>query len=187
MKFWIIPVAIVLIKLTLNLSNAVYLHIRHKHYLDWLASKSATSYKVIQQSRSRTIALMKQAGVENVGFPLSQPMGFGQVANMTARVFDQYPSRVQILAVQTSAAFEEAIGTFKGRALDAVNPLYWLSLIVYLPTRLCTALGAKQKSLFPKILQGIYWALGVIASAAFAFAKPHIIAWIKGILENLPG
>lgn len=114
-------------------------------------------------------------------------MGYGQVANMTARVFDQYPSRIQILASETNAAFEEAIGTFKGRAIDAINPLYWLSLIVYLPTRLCIALGAKQNSPFPKILQGVYWALGVIASAAFAFAKPHIIAWIKGILENIPG
>lgn len=180
----LVAVGIIAIKVILNLSNAIYLRIRQTQYVRFLTKQTAESSLPLKHGKRRTIALLKQAGVANVGVPITQPTGFNMVATLRARIFDQYPSLIAILASHTLDAFDEAIGTYNSRALDAINPLYWISLIVYLPTRACTALGAKSESIPVKILQGLYWVAGVIISALFAFAKPSILNWIKGIIDQ---
>ena len=185
MKLWFLPIAVVVVKAVLNLANVAYLSARHKLFLDWLSDNTAEQFKRLQESKSRTVSLLKQAGVENAGVPVSLPVGYGYIQPTTARIFDQYPSRLQALAAITSDSFVQGIGTYKGRAIDAVNPLYWLSLIVYLPSRICVSLGAKADSIPVKLLQGLYWLAGIVSAALFAFAKPTVIAWLRTWLDNL--
>lgn len=185
MKLWFIPIGVVLLKAVLNIVNAAYLHSRYRLFLDWIGDDSVEKLKQLRESKTRTIALMKQAGISDMGLPISQPMGFGQVANMTIRMFEQYPSRIKAIASSTAEAFEVAIGTYKGRAIDAINPLYWISLVVYLPTRICSSLGAKADSIPVKILQGLYWLAAAIAGSLLVFAKPAVVAFLRQWLDKL--
>lgn len=186
MKPWILPVAIILVKVVLNLSNALYLRIRYKQYLEFMEHRSLPLLTRLRGSKSRTLTLMKYAGIENKQVSITQSVGYNLAKTSSGRLFDNYPSAIRDIAAITAEAFEEAIGTYKGRAIDAINPLYWLSLIVYLPTRVCSSLGAKADSVPVKILQGIYWLVGVVTTALFAFAKPTVIGWLRGWLETFP-
>ena len=185
MKLWLIPIGIVFLKALLNLVNAAYLRARYKLFLDWMGDNSVEKLKQLRESKTRTIALMKQAGISDKGLPITQPMGYGQIANMTISMFEQYPSRIQVIAAVTVETFEHAIGTYKGRAIDAINPLYWISLVVYLPTRVCSSLGAKVDSIPVKILQGLYWLAAAIIGSLLVFAKPAVVAFLRKWLDKI--
>ncbi len=185
MQWWIYAIIIVATKGIINLANAWYLALQCSSYEKWVATSDTGWDKKLARSKDRTIRMMKAAGVKEKGLYLTQPTGYGNAVSGFIGMYAYYPSRIQEHVQGTYAGFHEAIGTYRGRALDAINPLYWISLIVYLPTKSFASLGANPDGAVLKVLQGLYWLAGVVFAALWVFFKPQALQEAISFLQNL--
>lgn len=149
-------------------------------YLRWFADDN----EELLQSRGRIIKLLKRAGVQDSSIPTSQPIGYWQLANFNASAFDNFPSKIADFAAMMNSKFQEAIGEYRSRILDSVNPLYWIDTILFLPKHFLNYLGINQSSLSFKIsnvvLSILWWAICI----CLAIFRPYIDNFIINFLGD---
>lgn len=85
------------------------------------------------------------------------------------------------MAQITVSMFHQAIGTFKARAKESLNPISWIEFIITLPKAVLTYLGVKPEHVAIKILQLIYWMAGLTTTAVYGFFKPNLVTLIRGM------
>lgn len=159
---WLIAIPIV--KIAINLPCVWYLRRISNQYRSFTI-ETPENYCPLLRSKSRTIHLLKDAGICNGARPVS--FGLGIYSHESA--FSTYPSTDHGTRTFMLAAMEQAIGVYQSRAIDAINPIYWLKLLVFLPGRALSAIGVNQTSIASRILQFLYW----LALAALAVCFPQ--------------
>lgn len=180
-KLLIIIACIICYKALFNFYNYKTCQKYYRLYIDWLADNSDE----LMQYRGRVIKLLERAGVKDSSIPTTQPMGFGQVASFNASAFDNFPSNVAGFAALMNAKFMEAMGEYKSRMFDSINPLYWIDAILFLPKHFLSYLGINKKSLSFKIsnvvLSVLWWAICI----CIAIFRPQIDQFIIEFVSNL--
>ncbi|MDD3915203.1 MAG: hypothetical protein PHF76_11225 [Bacteroidales bacterium] len=179
MKTYIFITIVVLLKFILNLYYYLLTNYYFDNYMDFLKNKNTQAFKDKQQ----VLALFEKAGISDSYIPYSMPAGYGQIANSTVSILENYPSNLDIFAHKTIVYFNIAIGKFQSGMKDSFNPLYWLDLIIYLPKNIISQLGLKSAKIITKILQLIYWLLGIIFSLLFYAYNYEILQFIRNIFE----
>lgn len=181
LKIVILALCIVAYKFLLNLYNYKSCQKFYQLYLEWFSDQNDKLF----QNRGRIVKLLKNAGVKDSFIPTSQPIGFGQVCNANASVYDNFPSNIQEFAALMYSKFQEAIGEYKSRMIESFNPLYWIDTILFLPKHLLSYLGVGQASLSFKIgnivLTIIWWGI----CAGVTVLKPYIYDFIVHVVGNL--
>ena len=56
----------------------------------------------------------------------------------------------------------QAAGEYKHRAWRCFNPVYWIKCVLFLPKNIIKYFGGDSESLFAKIINGIYWLIGIL-------------------------
>ena len=84
------------------------------------------------------------------------------VSNGHTSIYTAFPSKDIRFIVPTQKAFKNAIGVFKGRIFESINPKYWIDCVLFLPKNLLMYLNVSAESIFIKIFQLIYWLFGII-------------------------
>lgn len=130
-----------------------------KMYLRYL--NNADTSKIFE-NKSFVIELFKKAGIKDSFIPVSQPVGYGQVANINASVFTMFPSNRNIFIPTIMRNFSEAIGVYKRRMMECFSLLYWIKCVIFLPQKILIYLNVSANSIFIKMAQLIYWLLGII-------------------------
>lgn len=175
-KFLIVFAVVWIYKFVNSILNLINMYRYKRMYYDFLHRENVEQ---ILQNKTAVIELFKKAGVKNMYFPVSQAVGYGQVANFNASVFDTFPSKINIMVPATFECFFDAIGILKRNILECFNPLYWIRSVLFLPQKVLIYLNVSADSIFIKIVQLIYWALGLL----FTLFSSDIAKWIKSFIH----
>lgn len=176
-RLLIIFIFVLVYKFLLNLSS--FLRIKHyeKEFLNYLANKESK----IEEHRLQTIDLFKKAGIKDTLTPITQPSGYGNIASFNASVFQNFPSNMQVIAVPAMSMFRNAIGIYKSRMMECLSPLYWISLIVFLPRNILLYIGLDSESTAFKLwnvsLSFLWWLFCTIIS----LFQPEIKSFITNL------
>lgn len=160
------------------LTNFVYLkQLQHyeKEFLNFLRDEQSN----IDEHKLQTIALFKKAGVQDILMPVSQSIGFGKVASFTSSIFSNFPSGKREMAEPALIMFKNAIGIYKSRILESINPLYWIDQLLFLPRNILAYIGLNSESvafkLWNVILTFIWWSFCTLVTLFHPEIKQLII------------
>lgn len=181
--YFLIILAILSVKLIINLTKYIRCRRYLTLYFDWLRDKKDVGWKVTER-KSQVIRLFKDAAIEDVSVPHTQPIGYGHIQAGNVSVQMNFPNNRQDIADYTISMFHQAIGTFKARMLETVNPIYWIETIVMLPKATLTYMGIKPEHVSVRILQLIYWMAAATVTAVYSFFKPQLVDFIRELFRK---
>lgn len=132
-----------------------------KLYTEWLSKKDAS----FLQHKNEIISLFKRAGIQDYFVSVVQPITLGTVQTNTVSVFDNFPSFYKNIAAVSLRMFDEAIGVYKMRMKETVNPLYWIEFIIFLPKHILQYIGFDMNTAAQRacnvLLTFIWWILNI--------------------------
>ncbi|UVI32064.1 hypothetical protein [Paenibacillus spongiae] len=155
-------VIVVISRLILNLFRLNKTKMYLREYMNWLNSGEARIDLMEHQHMVTT--LVNKAGKGDIRVPVSQAMGYGQIANFKADPFAAFPNRLESVAHITIQTLKSCIGIYRFRCFESFNPIYWLGLIVFLPRSILLYLGVESKSIVTKVFNLLWWAGTTITS-----------------------
>lgn len=117
----------------------------------------------------------KKAKIDNIYIPLVRPVGYGQIVNSTYSVIDNFPSRLEADATVVNRLLLEIKGFFKEQMIQAINPIYWINAMIFLPSTITQYLGIKEDNIFNKLFQLIAWIISAILIALYPDACRSLI------------
>ena len=171
MKFLSIFLAVIIYKAIANVIKLFRIKFYESEFKKYLADKP----NHIEQYKLQTIKLFKEAGIADTYTPVSQPMGFNQIANMQASVFVNFPSNMLVIAKPALDMFQNAIGIYRSRMIDSFNPIYWIELIIFLPKNLLIYIGLDSEKIAFKLCNVLLTAIWWIASGLLIFFKTDLL------------
>jgi len=151
-------VCILSIKVVINLAKLLQCKRIQKKYNKWLKNPT---WDLIEY-KSRIQKLWKDAGVKDCSLPLVEPVGLGQVMTASFSVMNSFPNLRNDSVNLTISMFHEAIGTYRTRMLETLNPLFWIEFIFQIPRKILVYIGVSDKSIGVRIIEIIYWTSATI-------------------------
>lgn len=140
-------------------------------------------HKTFSPYKITAISLFKAAGIKDPKLPYSLPVGYGHFANGTTSVFENLALKNQFIAQYGFQFFDEAEGVFRHRMIEAINPIYWVETLAFLPKCLVEHLGFSSNNISTKLLQITYW---IIVSMVVLFKEDLIMflqSWLSSFLK----
>lgn len=153
-KFFYMFALLIAYKFIKNLSNFYKVKKIEKYFL---TIYTENPNQLVYETKNEIITLFKNAGIEDELIPVTQPMGYGKLASFNASTFKCYPTALNIFAASQLQMFSNAIGVYKKRMYEAINPLYWIETFFFLPKTIFQYLGINTKTILVKIFNLIYW------------------------------
>lgn len=172
------------IKFLMNGFNLLTLARAKDSFRQFVSIPASDSLARLRESKSRVLLLFSSAGVPDKKVPFHQVVGDCDCTGLVS-VFSEYPSAADPFSYYTLEAFAVSIGVFKQRMVDSLNPLYWLGLIIYAPSRFFALCGASSDNAVVKIIQALYWVLSVAFAFLFFFEKNTLAEWASVIADYL--
>lgn len=127
---------------------------------------------------------IKYSGISDKKIPISQALGYGQIATTCISIFDNILNNRSDIATHVTDLLLEAKGNYWSRFINSFNPFYWIRIILYIPKHLLSYLGVKADSIIIKVFQLIYWLIGVICTFAFTIFPDEIKAFIMSLFQT---
>lgn len=169
-KFLILFLALVIYKFITNYIAYKKCHKFAQRHFDWVMKKDAA----FPTFRSEVIALFKRANITDAHVTITRSLLPGHLQSANVSVFDNFPSiYTEVIAIAQSM-FDDAIGVYRRRILDSINPLYWIDLVVFAPRHLLHYLGIDTERATAKICNLILSILWWIFCIGLAFFKQFI-------------
>lgn len=182
----LIPLALLLpiLKFLINGFNLLTLTRIRDLFCRFASDPAADSLARLRESKSRVLILFSSAGVPDKKVPFHQIVGDCDCTGLVS-VFSEYPSAADPFSYYALEAFDVSIGVFKQRMVDSLNPLYWLSLIVYAPSRFFALCGTSSDNAAVKVIQALYWVLSAAVAFLLFFEKNTLANWASVIADYL--
>ena len=181
MKLLLIPIAIIALKFLLNLQHWLRIKRLKEYFLEFICGKRND----MNRYRNEVISLFKKAYVPDVYTPVVDSVGLGLLASGNVSLFTMFPSKRAAFIAEYLNMFDSAEGTFYKNMSDAINPLYWVETVVFLPKTILRYIGLdSDKTAFKLcnvLLSFIWWALCLCA----VFFKPQLKQLLIEALGNL--
>lgn len=178
-KILIIILIIALYKFLTNFIKYKKLIRYQTEYIDFLTNKSVNP----SLHKNEIIQLLKDADVQDVSITISQPSGYGMISTQNASAMTNYPSLIQPLVKGMMKLFDNGIGEYRKRYMEALSPLYWIDLIVFSPKYLLEYIKIDKEKYSYKVLNlvltFIYWVFILL----FTLYKNRIIDFIINMLR----
>lgn len=181
MKWYYIVAIIIFIKVAINLSKYLQCKYHLNQYFQWMKNHSWD----LVESKSKVISLIKGAGVSDKMVPFLEPAGYGKLISGQISVLSNFPSLRRDIAELTIGMFHDAIGVYRRRIFETFNPLYWIELIINLPKKILVYLGVNAESVSIKVLQVLWWLLGVSIAVLIAAYQKELSDKIKPFIQNI--
>lgn len=166
-------IAVLAIKFLLNLSRFLEAKSLFNDYLRHAQGEGGWS---IMEKSHRIATIIQNAGVQDSEVTDVQEIGYGHIQAARFSVLNNVQNRREDVVLLLIGKFHEAFGVYKSRMLETINPVYWLETIIFLPRSFMNYLGVSSQNVMVKILQVVYWILGV----AYGVFKPQIDQMILG-------
>lgn len=137
-------------------------------YEEYLANPSLE----FLQDKSQIIALFKEADIANFYIHRLEPAGFGQVMKQQIDGFQNIALTDGEIIHLVRLKFNEAIGVFRHRMKESINPLFWIEFAFKLPQYLFKFVGVLPENIVVKIVLIIYW----LALTAFGLKQFDLLS-----------
>lgn len=111
--------------------------------------------------KNEIVNYIKNSGIKDKHIPYAQDVGFGQICRGSISIFENILNSSQDISQTTADMLFEAKGNYWSRFKNSFNPLYWLKIIIFIPKYLFAYLGIPANNILIKILQLIYWIVGI--------------------------
>ena len=170
---------IVILKIILN----VYYLVRVKRYYSLYNEYVKDPKWEFYQYKPSIIKLIKMAGVKDSFTPLVKPAGFGKLISANLSTFDNITLTDRGVPQAITGMFNEAIGVYKSRIIDAVNPLFWVELVIFLPKKIAKYLDVNPEKFLVKIFQILWWFINLLIVIIIAIYQNDINQYIKHIFR----
>lgn len=125
--------------------------------------------KKMFECRTQILTLFKKAGLEDIYVKITVPTGYGYVDHQHYSILENLTNIKTLgnvdIPITINKYFRITIGFFKEKMWEALNPLYWIKKVIFLPQEFIRYIG------FPKELKTIS-----IIGRAF-----NIIYWVAAI------
>lgn len=132
------------------------------------------------ENQLQVINLFKGAGVEDSTVTHVEEIGYGNLQSSRPSVFKNMPVRREDIVRITLGMFHRAIGVYRSRMIETINPLYWIETIIFLPRQILNYLGVTPESVIIKIAQLIYW----LAAFVFGIYRFEVEEFVRGLLSK---
>lgn len=153
LKISAIYLGIILLKGFYSLINYIRLRRLYSDYQSYIKEP----YDEFDQKVSQIRNLFKKANVEDAMIPLTTHEGYGQVLRAQYSAFSNISTVGHDFISIVSRKFNEALGEFKHRAIQSINPVYWVEFLLTFPQQIFGYFNVSSKNTFVKGLQVIYW------------------------------
>lgn len=157
-KIAILIGGLLVLRIIICLSKLIQIKKYYNLYLEYLKSPSFT----FSEKKPQIIRLFKEADIDNFVVTRLEPAGYGQVAKIPINGFENITLVDYEVMQLIKSKFHEAIGVFKHRLFQNFNPVFWIEFIFKLPEYILIYLGFKSENVFVRIIQVMYWILGII-------------------------
>jgi hypothetical protein len=182
MKWYYIVIAILFIKIILNLSKFLQCKYLLNKYIHWLKDTSLS----LVEKKSKVISLIKGVGVSDSCVPYIAPVGYGKLVTNELSVLNNFPSNRRDIFELTREKFHDAIGVYRRRILQTFNPLFWIETVIFLPKKILVYLGVKNsESVVIKLLQIVWWGFGILIAVLIAVYQQELAIKIKPFIQNI--
>lgn len=161
LKLLILFISLVVIHAIYNLIN----FLRYNHIETLLIGNYTNNVKLNTKAKihkNEILNYIKNAGVKDKHINAIESLGYNQIASGSVSIFDNILNTRVDIANNVRNLLLEAKGNYWSRFINSANPFYWLKIILYIPKYLLSYLGLDAGSVFVKIFQLIYWAIGII-------------------------
>jgi hypothetical protein len=181
LNYYYVFAVIVFIKVIINVNNYYQCKRLFRKYNNYLkdCNWSFLGYQ------KKIIQLFEDANIHDGSVPVVEPVGYSHVMKANVSFFQNLNNTREDIVSLTVKAFHQAFGVYRMRIIDAINPLYWIKLIVYLPKKTLSYVGLKDNNVVSNIVQLFYWAtsifVGVLSINDIEILK-SIRDWINSIL-----
>ena len=167
------------------LKNCYCFYRVNKIYSYFLTVMTDKPNKLAFETKDEILKLFKDAGVEDSLIPITQPMGYGKLAQFNASAFKVYPSPLNIFVGVELKMFEYASGVYKNRIKRCFSPFYWIDMVIFLPRTIFQYLGLKTDSIFIRLSNLIYWLFGIFFGLFQSELKTFILSHLPKNFLNL--
>ncbi len=165
-------VLLIFIKLIINVYRLARTKLFMEKYTNWILSE--TRDYSMTEFKSEVVELWKAAGIKNCSFVRLEDIGYGNAIQIQEFLFDHFPSIYEDMAFLTKRSFHEAIGVYKKRIIESVNPLYWIMVIIDWPQKLTDKLNLHLKQGLVNVFRLVWWVLGLIATLYLSLYPEHV-------------
>lgn len=173
-------IAIILIKIAINMTR----YLRCKHFLNLYQEFIEKKSWKLEENKHEIIDLLITAGIEDSKVPYIEPVGYGYVVNTFASVLDNISIRREDIVDHFLKMLHNAIGVYRKRIFEALNPFYWIETIVFLPRAIFTYLGVSQSNIAIRIAQVVWWLIGGTATLLLTVFKSDIENIVKTFITK---
>ncbi len=183
MKYIFIVITVIGSKFLYNLFKLIENKKLHKIWSNYF--KNIDNDKDYDNAITYTIDIQnhfKQANIKDASIPISQGIGFGQVAVSHTTAFTNLFVNDKRCYQRINDAFLEAKGVYRSRMKESFKISYWIKLIIFLPKNIISYLGLNTETIFTKIFQVMFW---LIDSIIFVIYKDNILSFFQNLFEQL--
>lgn len=182
MNFLFFFILVIFLHAIYNLINYFRYPIIEKNLLDTYSTDSSEQINAAMH-KTQILSYIRYAGVKDRQIPITQSLGYGQIASSNVSVFNNILNPRQDIAINAMQCLLEAKGNYWSRFVNSFNPFYWIRIIIFIPKYLFSYLGLKEESIFIKIFQLIYWLLAAICTFFITVFPEEIKTFILSILN----
>ena len=109
------------------------------------------------------------------------------IATYNASVMTNYPSIIVPLVKGMMELFDDGIGEYRKRYMEALSPLYWIDLIVFFPKYLLEYIKIDKEKYSFKILNIVLTFLYWLFMLLMTLTKDKIVDFVVGLLRATSG
>lgn len=181
---WIIA-SIPIYKFLTNAIRYYQVNQYRSRYIDWVFHDKNVNFD-ISKDKAIVKRLIFEAGVSDEKI-LLEPEIIGdniRQVNITS-LLSRYPSNSEKAVPRMMGMFGEALGVYKLRCLETINPLYWIKFFIYLPKNLFSYLGIKRHIIIVNLLQLIWWFASISITVLWVTYKEQLKTFVNSVVEHL--
>ena len=165
-----------------NLINFLRYPIIEKNLMLAYSTDANSKMKALSH-RTQILNYIKYAGVKDKHLPVTQAVGYGQIASANASIFDNILNNRQDIAGMAIECLLEAKGNYWSKFINSFNPFYWIRFILFIPKNILSYLGLNDKSIIIKIFQLIYWIFAAICTFLLAIFPNEIKTFVLSLFH----
>ena len=131
--------------------------------------------------------VLRRANIKNGAIGVVQSVGHNHLVRGEASLFDNLGSRDEKVIAMVSEGLLQAEGIFLYRAFQAINPIYWIELVVQAPIRLLQYVGFDSEKASVKLLGvflNIVWVIGCSLVVVF---RQELLTWLSTCIAVMAG
>lgn len=146
----------------------------HSTYVNYIEKIKNPEWTKIQEkilkNKADVIQILARCGLNDFAVSITTPSGYGHVQHKQISILQNLQFNGQIGEVHVPNTIDiyliQAKGILEKRMIEALSPLYWIDIFIFLPQKIITYLGFKldnkKTEAIARFIDVIYWIVVIL-------------------------